>query len=59
MGTLTKVRFVKSWQLYRVGDVIQPNGTLRSELLRRGIVVLVEEAPAAVVRSARRRRAYL
>lgn len=34
-----RVRFVKAWSCYRVGQVIDPPGTLREFLCRRGFVV--------------------
>lgn len=49
MGTLTKVRFRLAWQNYRVGDVIQPTGTLRGWLLANGYVEpVVEAAPPPI-----------
>ncbi len=42
-----KVRFKVAWQTYRVGDVIEPNGTLRDWLIDNGYVVpLDDEKPA-------------
>ncbi len=43
MGTLRKVRFKLAWQNYRVGDVIEPNGTLRDWLISNGFAELVEQ----------------
>lgn len=34
-----KVRFVVSWQTYSVGDVIEPNSTLRDWLISTGYCV--------------------
>lgn len=39
-----KVRFILSWQTYRVGDVIEPNGTLRDWLINNGYCV-PDDAP--------------
>lgn len=45
------VRFVKAWQTYSVGNVIEPNGTLRQWLIAAGFVVPVDAPapPAAIV----------
>ena len=40
-GTLTKVKFVRAWQNYRVGDEITPNGTLRDWLVGQGFAEVV------------------
>lgn len=37
-----KVKFILAWQTYRVGDVIEPNGTLRDWLLANKFVTPVE-----------------
>jgi hypothetical protein len=39
-----RVRFVLAWQRYRVGEVIEPPGTLRQWLITRGYCV-PHEAP--------------
>lgn len=44
---LPSVRFKLAWQTYRVGDVIQPNGTLRDWLLANGYVEIIEPAAGA------------
>lgn len=49
MKPLPKVRFVMAWQTYRVGDVIEPNGTLRDWLIRCGYVVMVDTPPTPTV----------
>jgi len=41
-GTLKKVRFKLAWQNYRVGDVIEPNGTLRDWLVANGYVDIID-----------------
>lgn len=41
-GTLKKVRFIVAWQTYRVGDVIEPNGTLRDWLVGRGYAEVID-----------------
>ena len=33
-----KMEFIRPWRRYRVGAVFEPNGVLRSVLLRRGFV---------------------
>ncbi len=48
MKTLPKVRFVVAWGQYRKGDIIQPTGVFRDELLRGRLVELVQEQPATV-----------
>jgi len=55
-GPLKKVRFIAAWQSYRVGDIIQPNGTLRQWLIGNGYAELVEEAetPARPARFSRK-----
>lgn len=45
---LKKVRFKLAWQNYRVGDVIQPSGTLRDWLVRNGYVEIVEDGARPV-----------
>lgn len=47
-GTLKPVRFKLAWQHYSVGDVIQPNGTLRDWLIGNGYCELLPEKPAGV-----------
>lgn len=42
-GTLKKVRFIRPWQNYRVGNEITPNGVLRDWLVGRGYVVIVND----------------
>jgi hypothetical protein len=55
---LPSVRFKLAWQTYSVGEVIQPNGTLRDWLLAHGYVELVStEAPAGAERPGRLTRA--
>lgn len=50
MKTLPKVRFVRGWQQYVPGNVIQPPAMLRGFLLDRKFVELViEDAPAPEV----------
>lgn len=48
-GTLKKVRFKVAWQAYKVGDVIEPAGTLRDWLVRQGFAEVLDtgsvEAP--------------
>ncbi len=48
-GTLKKVRFKVAWQAYRVGDIIEPNGTLRDWLVSAGYAEVIDtgstEAP--------------
>jgi hypothetical protein len=41
-GTLKKVRFKCAWQTYRVGDIIEPNGTLRDWLVSAGYVEIID-----------------
>ncbi len=43
MNTPKKYRFRLAWQNYRVGDVIEPPGTLRDWLLSNGYVEPAEE----------------
>ena len=38
-----KVRFIKPWQLYNTGDVIEPGGVFRDWLLQCKFVELVKE----------------
>lgn len=40
--TLKQVRFVLSWQQYRVGDVITPNASLRDWLVSNGYAEVVD-----------------
>ncbi len=40
-----KVRFIRAWQNYRVGDEIEPGGVFRDELMRRGFIEVVKEQP--------------
>lgn len=47
-GTLRPVRFKLSWQTYRVGDVITPNGTLRDWLIGNGYCELLPDKPGRV-----------
>lgn len=42
MHTLKKCRFKVAWQTYRVGDVIEPTGTLRDWLVARGYVDVLD-----------------
>lgn len=42
-GTLVQVEFVRSWQQYRVGERITPNGTLRDWLIGNGYARVVDE----------------
>ena len=45
-GTLKKIRFMVAWQNYRVGDEIEPPGTLRDFLVGNGYAEIIEaEAP--------------
>lgn len=37
-----KVRFKLAWRHYRVGDIIEPPGTLRQWLVQRGYVDVLE-----------------
>ena len=39
---MIKVRFIKAWRFYSVGDIIEPTGTLREVLTRGGFVVPLE-----------------
>lgn len=55
-GTLKKVRFKLAWQTYRVGDVIEPNGTLRDWLLAHGYVELLQQTPAAAIHKGNAKR---
>lgn len=49
-----KVRIVLAWGHYRVGDVIEPAGTFRSELVRNGYAVTVPaETPLGAAASAK------
>lgn len=41
-GTLKKGRFKLAWQNYRVGDIIEPNGTLRDWLKDRGYIDVLD-----------------
>lgn len=41
-GTLKKVRFKVAWQTYRVGDIIEPNGTLRDWLVAAGYAEVID-----------------
>jgi hypothetical protein len=43
-GTLKKVRFIKAWQNYCVGDEITPSGTLRDWLKDRGYIEIAGES---------------
>lgn len=43
MGTLKKYRFRLAWQNYRVGQVIEPTGTVRDWLLAHGYIEPVAE----------------
>lgn len=40
-----KVRFVRAWQTYRVGQIIEPPGVLRDWLRGNGYVEIVREEP--------------
>jgi len=40
-----KVRFIKAWQLYRVGQIIEPTGVLRDWLMQCGYVEPVRDKP--------------
>lgn len=40
-----KVVFIKAWQLYRVGQVIEPSGVLCDWLRGNGYVELVRDEP--------------
>ena len=52
-GTLVQVEFVRSWQQYRVGDRITPNGTLRDWLVVNGFCKSITDArPASMTRKA-------
>lgn len=44
-----RVRFVLAWQAYRVGDVIEPPGTLRQWLIDRGYCQPCEAQRAAAL----------
>lgn len=37
-----KVRFKLAWRHYRVGDIIEPPGTLRQWLMQRGFIEVLE-----------------
>jgi hypothetical protein len=54
LGTGKPVRFISSWQTYRVGDEIDPPGGLRQDLLAMGIVEEIEapSRPAKLARAA-------
>lgn len=43
VGTSKKLRFKLAWQQYRVGDVIEPNGTLRDWLIGHGYCDVVDD----------------
>lgn len=46
-GTLKKVRIIRAWKQYRVGDTITPTGGVREYLVNTGYAELVEaETPA-------------
>lgn len=54
-GTLKSVKFKRAHSVYRVGDVITPNGTLRDYLVGQGYADIVEtESPARPARMARK-----
>jgi hypothetical protein len=42
-----KLRFILSWQTYSVGDVIEPNATLRDWLIANGYCVPVSTQTVA------------
>lgn len=44
-----KVRFKLAWRHYRVGDIIEPPGTLRQWLQSRGYVDVLEPTPCVEV----------
>lgn len=44
-GTLKKVRFKLAWQTYAVGEVIEPNGTLRDFLVGNGYAEIIDSEP--------------
>lgn len=48
---LPQIRFVRAWQTYRVGDVIQPPGTLRQWLIASGFCEFVKPASSVPVAS--------
>lgn len=43
-GTLKRVRFIRPYLNYRVGDEIVPNGALRDALKARGYIEIVGES---------------
>lgn len=45
---LIRVRFLRGWQTYVKGDVIEPVGTLRSWLLDNEYVEIIKPEPPAV-----------
>lgn len=46
-GTLKKVRIIRAWKNYRVGDELTPNGTVRDYLVNQGYAEIVEaETPS-------------
>jgi hypothetical protein len=47
-GTLKKVIFVRPWQDYVVGEVIEPNGTRRDWLISNGYCELLPDKPRGV-----------
>lgn len=40
-----RVRFIKGWQFYRVGQIIEPPGLLREWLLQSKYVEVVRDEP--------------
>jgi hypothetical protein len=42
-GTQKRVRFIRPYLNYRVGDEIVPNGALRDELKRRGYIEIIDD----------------
>lgn len=53
-GTLKKVRFIRPYQNYRVGDVITPSGALRDVLKDRGYIEIIDDNGSVRAKSVNR-----
>lgn len=54
-----RVRFVRAWQAYRVGDEIEPGGVLRDWLVAQGLVEVLQAPPVSAEVEAPRRPARI
>jgi hypothetical protein len=53
-GTLKKLRFIRPWQNYRVGQEITPNGTMRDWLIGNGYCEVIVDKPTISSQSVNR-----